>query len=235
MAENQVTVEAVESNEIVDRAKGFWDKFSKPIIYVGSALILGIGGWYGYKNFVKAPNETKSAEAIFPAEQIFDKMAMSGSYNKDSVNLVLNGGNGITGVLKVASGFGGTAAGNRAHYIAGACYLQTKDFNNAVKHLKEFSSTATQIQTAAFMMLGDANAELKKTDEAYDYYKKATTVNPKDEYMTAEALYKAGVFAEVNNKTTEAIDFYNKIKNDYPNTSRARDIDKYLAKLGVLN
>ncbi|MER8145791.1 tetratricopeptide repeat protein, partial [Acinetobacter baumannii] len=96
-----------------------------------------------------------------------------------SIKMVLDGGNGLQGVLKVASTYGSTNAGNRAHFIAGACYLHSKDFNNAVKHLKDFSTKATQVQSAAFSMLGDAYAELKKNDDAFDYYKKAINVNTK--------------------------------------------------------
>ncbi len=33
---------------------------------------------------------------IFPAEHLFDKMAQDGSFSKDSINLVLNGGSGIS-------------------------------------------------------------------------------------------------------------------------------------------
>ncbi len=236
MSEKQVTVEAVETNEAVEKAKDFWGKYSRPIIIAGSAIILIIGGWYGYNKFVKEPNEAKAAELSFPAEQLFDKMAQQGNFNKDSINLVLNGGNGIsTGILKIISSYGGTGAGNRAHFIAGACYLHSKDFNNAVKHLKDFSTTATQVQTAAYSMLGDANAELKKNEEAFDYYKKAAAVNAKDEFMTPEALYKAAMFAENINKTPEAVDLLKKIKEEYPKSTRANDVDKYLAKMGVLN
>jgi len=234
MAEKQVTVQAVETNDVVIKAQDFWSKYSKPIIYVGSAVILLVGGWIGYKNLVKVPNEAKAADMIFPAEQVFDKMAQAG-FTKDSVNLVLNGGNGITGVLKIASSYGGTAAGNRAHFIAGACYLHSGDFNNAVKHLKDFSTNATQIQAAAYNMLGDASSELKKNDEAFDYYKKAISENPKDEFMTPEALFKAALFAEATGKTTEAIEFYKRIKDEYPKNSHANEVDKYLAKLGVIN
>ncbi len=236
MSEKQVTAAPVETNEAVEKAKDFWAKFSKPIIYVGSAIILILGGWYGYKKFVKEPNETKAAELIFPAETIFDKMAQQGAFNKDSINLVLNGGNGISnGVLKIISNYGGTAAGNRAHFIAGACYLHNGDFNNAIKHLKDFTTSATQVQTAAYSMLGDANAELKKNDEALDYYKKAVSVNSKDEFMTAEALYKAALFAESIGKSNDAVDFFKRIKADYPKSSHANEVDKYLARLGVLN
>ncbi len=231
MAEKQVVTEVAETNEVVEKAKDFWSRFSKPIIYVGSALILAVGGWLAYKNFVKIPNESKAADMIYPAEQLFSKMVQNG-FSKDSINLVLNGGNGITGVLKVASNYGGTAAGNRAHYIAGACYLNNKDFNNAVKQLKEFSTPATQVQSAAYSLLGDAYSELKKNDDALSYYKKAADVNPKDEFMTPEALFKAGLFAETIGKTQDAIAFYQRIKDEYPKSSHAAEMDKYLARLG---
>jgi len=221
-----------EVNEALVKAKDFWAKFSKPIIYVGSALILGIGGWIAYKNYVKTPNEEKSADLIFPAEQLFDKMTQQG-FNKDSINLVLNGGANISiGVLKIANNYTGTAAGNRAQYMAGACYLYNKDYNNAVKYLKKFSTNATQVQTAAYMLLGDAYSELKKNDDAFDNYKKAIGVNSKDEFMTPEALYKAALFADATGKSSEAIDFFKRIKEDYPKNNHAIDADKYLAKLG---
>jgi TolA-binding protein len=233
MAEKQVATEVAEvTNDVVGKAKDFWSKFSKPIIYVGSALILVIGGWLAYKNFIKEPNEAKAAEMIFPAETVFDKMTQAG-FTKDSINLVLNGGNGIaSGVLKVANTYGGTAAGNRAHFIAGACYLNSKDYNNAIKHLKDFSTKATQVQAAAYSLLGDAYSELKKNDDAMEYYKKAIGVNAKDEFMTPEALYKAGLFAETTGKTKEAIDFFTRIKDEYPKSSHAAEMDKYLGRLG---
>lgn len=236
MSEKQVTAAVVETNEVVEKAKDFWAKFSKPIIYVGSAIIVLVGGWYGYNKFVKEPNEIKAADIIFPAEQLFDKMSTQGNFNKDSINLVLNGGNGIsTGILKLISNYGGTEVGNRAHFIAGSCYLHNGDFNNAIKHLKDFSTNAPQVQASAYLMLGDANAELKKNEDALDYYKKAAAVNTKEEFMTPEALYKAARCAEALNKTSDAIDLLKKIRDEYPKSSRAGDVDKYLAKLGVLN
>ena len=238
MAEKQVTVTEVETNEIVEKAKGFWAKFSKPIIYAGGAIILLAGGWLGYKNLVMAPNAEKSAEQIFPAEQLFDKMTQAG-FNKDSIGLVLNGGNGITGVLKVAGNYGGTASGNRAHFIAGACYLHSKDFKNAIKHLKEFSTTSKQPQSAAYRMLGDAYAELKQNDEAFSYYKKAVDVAyAKDESTRFLSLSRLALFCEATGKTKEAITYYQQIKEEItPTFLRDNRIDfqveKYLARLGV--
>lgn len=239
MAEQESIIsELADTNELLEKAKGFWAKASKSIIYVGSAIILLSGAWLGYKYFIKVPNEIKAAEQIFPAEQIFDKMTQSG-FTKETIALVLNGGNGLTGVLKVASSFSSTDAGNRANLIAGACYLHDKDFKNAVKYLKEFSTPSKQPQSAAYRMLGDAYAEQKQNDEAFTYYSKAVEVaDKKDESTRFLSLSRVALFCEATGKTNEAIGFYQQISEEIsPNFFRDNridfQVDKYLARLGV--
>lgn len=233
------TVPNQEANEVLDKAKGFWDRYSKPITYVGGAVILLIAGWYGYRNFIKLPNEQKANDAVYGAEAIFDKMTTA-SFSKDSVNLALNGGTTpegkkITGLLKVISNYGSTPAANRAKYMAGAAYLQIKEFDKAIKYLKDFDANgATQVQMKAYQMIGDAYSELKKNDEAMDYYKKASTVNEKDEAFTADAILRAASFAHAIGKNKEAIELYKKLKDNYPANSSVSsgEVDKQLASLG---
>jgi len=240
--ETTTTTTHVDHNDPLLKAKGFWDKFSKPIIYAGTAVILLVAGWYGYQNFVKAPKEKKASELIFPAENLFAKMSSTG-FNKDSVNLVINGGattdgTPINGVLKVISNYGGTAAGNRANYIAGACYLQVKDFDKAIKYLKAFDGNgANQVQSRAYVMIGHAYAEQKKTSEALEYYKKGASVASKDEAMGADALLIAAGYADATGNAKEAVDLYQKLKADYPLSGSVQngEVDKYLAKHGVVN
>src|SRR4029078_11048540 len=113
-----------------------------------------------------------------------------------------------------------------------ASYLHLKQFDKAVKQLKDFSTDATQIQSRAYGMIGDAYAELKKNNDALDYYKKAADLNEKDEFTASEFLFKAGLFAETIGKKQDAIDLFKKIKTDYPLTDKAANIDRYLACLG---
>jgi tetratricopeptide (TPR) repeat protein len=244
MAEKQATVEAVEVNEALEKAKGFWAKFSKPIIYVGSAVIILIGGWYGYKNFVLLPKQQKSSELIFPAEKLFAGMTQTGSFSKDSVNVALNGGNlngtNVTGLLKIISNYDGTPAGNLAQYMTGACYLQLKEFDKAAKYLKAFDGNgAGQIQSAAYRMLGDAYAEQKKNDDALSSYKKAIdAASEKDESTRFQALSRAALFCNATGKNKEAIELFTQIKDEITpdflrNNNINFDADKYLAKLGV--
>jgi TolA-binding protein len=229
--------ETVETNVALDRAKGFWAKFSKPIIYVGAAIILLAGSWFGYKKIYKEPNELKASELIFPAEKIFGKMAGT-EFTKDSINLVLKGdkAQGITGMLDIIKKYGGTKTGDRANFIAGACYLQQGDFANAIKYLKDFDGNgANQIACRANVMLGQAYAEQKKTDDAFGYFKKAVSAAGNDESMASEALYTAANYADATGKTKDAIELFKELKTKYPLNSKVTggDVDKYLAKLGV--
>lgn len=242
MAEKNVIVKTDENitTETYTVKKDFWATYSKPIIYAGSAIIIIIGAWFAYQKFVKEPKEEKAMIAIYPAESLFDKMSQSG-FNKDSVNVVLNGGvdNGtkVTGLIKISKDYSGTETGNRANYLIGAAYLQTGDFANAIKYLKDFNANgATQIETEAYMMLGHAYAEQKKVDDALSYYKKAAAVNTKDDALTAAALITAASYAEENNKTQDAIDLYINARDNYAGAQAVAsgDVEKHLAKLGVL-
>ena len=239
MAENQVKSDLPQA---LVKAKGFWDKYSRKIIIAGTALIVIGGVYFGYKYMFKLPAEQKASDLIFPAEKLFGKMGTTSSFNKDTVIMVLNGGNlegiAITGLLKIINNYGSTQAGNRAKYIAGACYLQLKDFDNAIKYLKDFEGKgANQVQSKAYLMMGHAYAEKKNTEEALNYYKKAADIVENDEGLAAEALFIEGSYADEMGKTKEAIDAFQKIKDNYPTSLRAQsgEADKYLAKLGAAN
>ena len=238
MAEKQKTAVPTEAADVVERAKGFWMAYSKRIIIAGSAVIVVLGSILGYKYLVSIPNEKTANDLIFPAEKLFGKLAATSSYNKDTVNMILNGdkANGVTGLLKIAGSYGGTKSGNRAEFMIGACYLQLKQFDKAIKHLKEFDGNgATQIQSKAYILLGHAYAEEKKTDDALDYYKKAGSISDLDEGMASEAMFIAGRYADALGKSKEALEIFQNLKDKYPASQHVSsgDVDKYLASLGV--
>jgi tetratricopeptide (TPR) repeat protein len=221
-------VEQVETGEAaIIKAKDFWAKNSKLILGVGTALVLLVGGFFVYKNFFQAPKEEKAAEAMFKAEEY---------YRKDSVNLALNGDGQYLGFLKIISKYSGTDAANLAHFYAGSCYIRMDDNANAIKHLKDFSTDAKQVQQRAYKLLGDASADLGKNADALDYYKKAAHHFEKDEAASAEALFLAGYFADrVMKNQKEAIALFKELKEKFPRTQQGFEADNYLAQLGVYN
>ena len=234
-----VTTEADVTEKANTSAIELWQKNSKLITIIGVVIIAGLLAWIGYKKFIVEPNEKTASEMIFPAENLFDKMAATG-FSKDSVAIILNGGTPggmpVTGLLKIVKQYGGTEAGNRAYYMIGASYLQIKEFDKAIQYLKDFKGNgADQVQSRAYMMLGHAYAEKKNTAEAMDYYKKAASVNDKDEVFAADALLTAAAYASTLGKNDDAINLYKEVQTKYPTNAAVQngEIDKQLAKLGV--
>ncbi len=225
MAEKK-NVMAPESEEIIAKAQDFWTRYQKQITVVLAVVVLAIGGWYAYKNFIVKPHSEKAVDAIYKAEEY---------YRVDSLQKALNGDGLHWGFVKVIKEYGGTDAGNLARLYAGDCYLRTGDFNNAIKQLKEYSTAEKQYQARAYKLLGDAYSELGKNDEAIASYKKAANHFPEDLHNSAEALFFAASLAEKSGKTNEAIELYKQVRDNFPNTVAAHESDKYLAKLGVYN
>jgi tetratricopeptide (TPR) repeat protein len=211
---------------VVDSARDFWANNNKVITYVIAGLVVVIGGYFAYKNFYKAPQEEKAAEAIWKAEDYF---------RQDSFNLALNGDGLNQGFLKAISKYSGTKAGDLSKFYAGSCYLHMGDFNNAIKYLKDFSTDQIEVKIRATGLLGDAYSELGKKQEAIDYYKKAGTLFDEDDVNSPEYLFRAAMLNQELGKNKDAIDLLHMIKDKYPQSQRAFEADKYLGKLGDLN
>jgi len=226
MADKKHMNESTHDEMIIAKAKDFWTQYQKIIVIVAGAIIVLVGGYYGYKNFIQNPKEEKAAEAIFKAEEY---------YRMDSLQKALNGDGLNLGFIKVIDKYGGTKMGNLARFYAGYCYLRTGDFNNAVKQLEEFSTSEKLVQARAYKLLGDAYSELGKNDEAISNYKKAANHFKEDNANSAEYLFFAASLAEKSGKTKEAIELYKELKDKFPDTRQGNDADKYLAKLGVYN
>jgi tetratricopeptide (TPR) repeat protein len=224
MAEKNVM--AHENEQIIAKAQDFWTRYQKQITVVLAVLVLAVGGWYAYKNFIVKPNTEKAVDAMFKAEEY---------YRMDSLQKALNGDGINWGFVRVIKEYGGTDAGNLARLYAGDCYLRTGDFNNAIKQLKEYSTSDEMYQARAYKLLADAYSELGKNEEAIANYKKAANHFTADINNSAEYLYMAASLAEKTGKNNEAIELLKEIKDKYPGTNGANEAEKSLAKLGVYN
>lgn len=225
MAEKK-NVQGLDSGElIIAKAKDFWAKYSKPVVVVSTILILAIGGWYAYQNFVVKPKEVKAADAMFRAEEYF---------RMDSINKALNGDGQSWGFLRVADKYSGTESGELAAYYAGSCYLKLNENDKAIKYLKKFSTNSKPVQARAYKLMADAYADMGKNADALSYYKKAGHYFEKDEYNSADYLFMAAYMADrVMKDSKEAIALYKEIKEKFPKTQQAFDAENYLAQLGV--
>lgn len=229
MAENKTqtskpaSTQEFDLQQSVDRAQDFYSKNKNIILVALVAVVVVIGGFIGYNRFFKEPNEKKAQEAIFAAQNY---LAV------DSFRLALSGDGNTYGFLQVIDKYGSTKAGNLARYSAGVCYVKLGDYQKGIEQLKAFSSDDLVLQPLANGLIGDAYMELNKADDAVSYYKKAGAAD--NELISPIYLLRAGLALEKANKPQDAIAVYKEIRQKYPQTNEGREMDKYLARLGVV-
>jgi tetratricopeptide (TPR) repeat protein len=226
MAEKKIVQDSADSAEVViARAKDFWERNSKVISIAFVVVILVVGGYFVYTNYIQKPKEEKATEAMFKAEEY---------YRMDSVNLALKGDGQYLGFIKVIDKYSGTDAGNLACYYAGVCYLKLDDNANAIKYLKKFSTNSKVVKARVYKLMGDASGDLGKAAEAIDYYKKSAHTFEDDADNSAEALFLAAYMSDrVLKNSKQAIELYKELKEKYPRSTYSIDADNYLAQLGV--
>src|SRR5687767_505842 len=185
MAETKVVERRTETPEVKDRGLDFWTRYQRPLIIGLTAMLVLVGGYFGYKYGIQQPKEQKASEAIFKAQQY---------YQADSMQLALNGDGVNPGFLKIIDNYGGTKSGNLARFYAGSAYLSLGNAANAEKHLEDFETDSKLIQARGYKLLADAYAEQGKNGDALAYYKKAARHFEEDDQNASEYLFMAAYF-----------------------------------------
>ena len=197
-------------------------------IIVGLAAVI-ILGYLGYNKFIQEPKESEAMNDMFAAQQYFDQ-AVTNGVEKDSLfKLALNGGEGKFGMIDIISEYNGTDAANLANYYAGMAYLNINDYTNAIEYLNNFSSDDDILAPIAKGGIGDAFVQLNQKEDALDYYIQAAEMKTND-YTTPMYLYKAGTIALELGKNAKALQFFNRIKNEFSTSTQAENIDVFIGK-----
>jgi TolA-binding protein len=224
VANKQVVTEVVKEEELLDNIIAGYDKNKQRINTAIIAVIVLVAGYFGYQELSVKPTQKKAANALAFAQQ---------NFQRDSITAALDGEGNRPGFVKIASKYGGTPAGNLANYYAGVCYLQQGDIKKAIKHLKEFNSKGTSLTPAAAGALADAYMEDGKVKDSISQYQTASA-DEKNTALTPIYLLRLAMAYEMNKQPEKAIDAYKKLRDNYPQSQQAREVDKNLARLGEL-
>jgi len=198
------------------------------IIGVAAAIILG---YLGFDKYIQAPKEKVAMNDMFKAQQYFDQAVNTEAGTaKDSLfNLALMGGEGKFGMLDIVEEYKGTDAGNLANYYSGVAYLNIRDYQNAISYLSDFSGSDMALGSIASGAIGDAFVQLNQPEDALEYYIKAAQ-NSANNYTTPMYLYKAGNIAMQLGQNDEALQYFTRIKEEFPDATEATNIDVFIGK-----
>lgn len=230
LEENSTTAEVFNTlDESASRTEEWAVKNQNYIIGAVATIVVVVLGYLAYNKFVAEPKASEAMNEMFKAQQYFEQ-ALNGAAAKDSLyTLSLNGGEGKYGMLDIIDEYSGTPAANLANYYAGMAYYSLNDYTNTVKYLGDFSSKDAMLGPIANGRIGDAFIQLNQPEDALSYYEKAANMN-KNDYTTPMFLFKAGNVALSLGKSKKALDHFTTIKENYPSSNEANNIDAFIGK-----
>ncbi|WP_445734696.1 tetratricopeptide repeat protein [Mariniflexile sp.] len=219
-------------DESASKTEAFVEKNQKYIFVLIGIVAVVVLGYLGYNEFVAKPKQVTAMNDMFQAQKYFNE-AVNGTAKDSLYTLALKGGEGKFGMLDIIKEHSGTPSANLASYYAGTAYLHLKDYKNAIEHLSDFKSDDEILAPLAKGNIGDAFAQLNQKEDALDYYVQAADMR-NNNYTAPMYLYKAGVLALDLGKADKALTYFNRIKDEYPNSAEAGTIEVFIGKAQVL-
>jgi tetratricopeptide (TPR) repeat protein len=192
----------------------------KVVIGVGLAILLIVGGYFGFRFYKDSQNKLAQNE-MFQAVFYFEA---------DSLDKALNGDGNNLGFLNIIDDYGITDAANLANYYAGVCYLKQGKFELSRLYLEDFSSNDLLVQARAYSLVGDTYMEEQKYEDAAAYYNKAANYEP-NKYFSPAYLMKEALAYEKLNQNDKAKEAYEKIITLYWDSDEYQEAKKFKARI----
>ncbi len=138
----------------------------------------------------------------------------------------------IVGLRSIVDNYGSTKAGELARFYLANCYYQLGRYDEALKQFEDFSAGEPLLVTSRLAGIGACYEAKSEYADAASSFEKAAMKYPSD-VGAAELLNNAARdYAKVGNKE-RALELYKKIKKDYPKSTVARDVDRFIAELSI--
>ncbi|GIZ15011.1 tetratricopeptide repeat protein [Capnocytophaga catalasegens] len=236
LQEESTTAEVFNTlDQGASKTEAWVQKNQKAIIGTLVAIVVVGLGYMLYQQLVATPKAKEASNELSYPLQIFENaLNATETKAKDSLfALSLSGTNGRYGFLDIIKNYNNTKAANIATYSAGMAYLNMNKYKEAIDYLDKFKSDDEILSALALGNIGDAFAQLKQPKEALDYYEKAFKKS-KNNYTAPIYLQKAGLVASELKNYNKAIEYFEKIKDEYPKSEEARTIEIQLSRVQVL-
>ncbi|MDO4190303.1 MAG: tetratricopeptide repeat protein [Bacteroidales bacterium] len=205
--------------ESISKTEAYIENNGKKLMIIFIVAILIVLGIWAAKKYVFDKRVERAQEEMVVCTNYFER---------DSFNLALNGDGVNAGFIDIIDQYGSTKVGKLARHYAGICYYQLGQFDDAIDMLKKVNTKSNDINTVALGLIGDCYADKGDVNEAINYFEKAIA---KGNNLTAPIyLKKAALAYETQNNFAKAVECYQTIKDEYPTSQVAVDIDKYLER-----
>lgn len=193
----------------------------KSLTFIISAVLALIVIYFAYQKFYLAPREVEASNQMYVAQDFWEKKDWDKAINGDA---------GYPGFAKIVDEYSNTKAANLAYYYLGVAYLNKGDYKKAVDNFTNYRGDDLIIAAQALGNTGDAYVELKDFDKAATYFKKAADKG-NNSFVSPIYLKKLALVYEAQKNYSDALEAYQKIKTDFPESNEATSVDKYIARV----
>lgn len=137
------------------------------------------------------------------------------------------------GFIDIVNIYPKTKSGNIANFYAGVCSYKLRKYKKAIKFFKAFSSKDEILSAIKYGIIADSFVELKKNERAIQYYIKAVyKINNK--FTTPFYIRQVAILYLSSKKYKESKRNFYRIRNKYPTSPFAKDIDTYLSMINKI-
>jgi len=223
------TAEVFESLDSgATKTEKFVAKYQSLIFSSVVLIAVSVFVYLAYKTFVLEPKNEDAVTELNQAQYYFN-LALNDEQQKDLFNSAINGGGGKFGFLDIIQNYESTPSSNLAIFSTGMSYLNLKQYDKVIEYLKDFKSKDVLLSSIAKGVLGDAYLQIGDQKNALLSYDKASSFD-KNTFTTPKYLFKAGLLSlRLGDKKT-ALEYFKKIKSDFPESKEGKFIDIQIAK-----
>ena len=222
MAKKKVTVEdqnLENVQEALNTTSAWIEKNQNKLTWAITIIALAVIGVLALNTYVIKPKAVEVSNENAKAVAYF----MQGEWEK-----ALSGDDAeCVGFQAIADENKCYQGGKLAALYAGVCHYKLGQYEDAAAYLSKFSADDLTIEPAALQLLGDAYVQMEEYGKAAKAFEAAAKSG--NDLIAPMSLKKAGfVYLELGNKSA-AKKAFEAIKADYPASTEAQDIEKYIA------
>ncbi len=201
------------------RAWRFADAHRKPVYGAVGALvaltaaIVGYAFWQGQRA-AEADNLLAGVLPLY--EQASYQEALDGSLER-------------LGLVEIADAYGGVPAGNLARFYAADALFKLGEYDRALSYFQDFDKGSNFIGAGALAGEAAAWEQREEYARAADLYRRAAR-HFESELTTPEYLLYAGQLYEQAGQYEDAVEQYEAVETEYPESSQAANIRIYIAR-----
>lgn len=203
------------------RALDIIERNRKIVLYGAAAIVILVVAIVGM-TWLRSDQDKTAVERMASAVRAWE----AGDYRT-----ALDGTETFLGLGDIIDNYGSTPSGNLAAFYAAEAHFNLGEFDQALELYRDFDKQSNHLGAAALAGEGAILESRGEFADAADLYRRAASIL-ESEVTSPSYLMMAGRAFEAAGRKDDAARVYRQVKEDYPESQEARDIDFFLARAG---